>query len=145
MKEILTGFFTWSWRQLKTWLDSNMKGTFTWFSTLRSLEKLAAEQHYGRNFDMNFLFMAPQIWIAEHYETYFDMILHFEAAQNFVAEHYGRDFDMIFHLKLDTAQNWVGQQHEMDFHMVFHFKKSQKFSCRALWRRFWHKFPIYGA
>ena len=93
MKEILTWFFTWSWRQLKTWLDSNMKGIFTWFSTLRSLKKLVAE-HYEGNFDMNF-FMAPQILIAEHYERDFDMIFHVKAAQNFAAERYGRDFDRI--------------------------------------------------
>ena len=43
-----------------------MEVIFTWFSTLRSLEKLVAEQHYEGNFDMNFHFMAPQIWIAEH-------------------------------------------------------------------------------
>ena len=65
MKDILTRFFTWSWRQLKTWLDSNMKGIFTWFSTLRSLKKLVALDSYEGNFDMNFLFMASQILIAE--------------------------------------------------------------------------------
>ena len=37
---------------------------------------------------MNFLFMAPQIWIAEHYKRNFDMIFHVKAAQNFAAERY---------------------------------------------------------
>ena len=30
------------------------------------LEKLVADQRYEGNFDMNFLFMEPQTWIAEH-------------------------------------------------------------------------------
>ena len=71
-----------------------MKGIFTvtCFSTLRSLKKLVAE-HYEGNFDMNFLYMAPQILIAERYGIYFDMILHdFEAVQNFVAKHYESRF-----------------------------------------------------
>ena len=72
-----------------------MKGIFTCFSTLRSLKKLVAE-HYEGNFDMNFLFMAPQILIAEHYERDFDMIFNVKAAQNFAAEHYGIDFDIFF-------------------------------------------------
>ena len=95
MKEILTLLFTCSWRHLKTWLDSNIKGIFTRFSTLRSLKKLVAE-HYERNFDMNFLFMAPQILIAEHCERDFDMIFNVKAAQNFAAERHGIDFDRIF-------------------------------------------------
>ena len=33
------------------------------------------------NFDMNFLFMAPQILITEQYERDFDMIFHVKAAQ----------------------------------------------------------------
>ena len=56
-----------------------MKGIFTCFSTLRSLEKLVAE-HYEGNFDMNFLFLAPQILIAEHYERDFDRIFLIMAA-----------------------------------------------------------------
>ena len=28
--------------------------------------KISCRQHYEGNFDMNFLFIAPQIWIAEH-------------------------------------------------------------------------------
>ena len=73
-----------------------MKGIFTWFFTLWSLEKLVAEQHCEGNFDMNFLFMAPQIWIAEHYKRDFDMIFHVKAAHNFAVERYGIDFDRIF-------------------------------------------------
>ena len=45
---------------------------------------------------MNFLFMAPQIWIAVHYKRDFVMIFHVKAAQNFAAERYGIDFDRIF-------------------------------------------------
>ena len=47
---------------------------------------------------MNFLFMAPQIWIAKHYKRDFDMIFlnHVKAAQNFAAQLYGIDFDRIF-------------------------------------------------
>ena len=66
-----------------------MKGIFTCFSTLRRFKKLG-------NFDMNFLFIAPQILIAEHYERDFDMIFNVKAAQNFTAERYGIDFDRIF-------------------------------------------------
>ena len=29
-------------------------------------QKISCRQHYEGNFVMNFLFMAPQIWIAEH-------------------------------------------------------------------------------
>ena len=76
-------------------LDSNMKGIFTCFSTLRSLKKLVAELYEG-NFDMNFLVMSPQILIAEHYERDFNMIFNVKAAQNFAAEPYGIDFEMIF-------------------------------------------------
>ena len=100
-KEILNRFSnlaplkTWSWRQLETWLNSNMKGIFTWSSPLRSLKKIVAE-HYEGNFDTNFLFMAPQILIEEHYEREFDMIFNVKAVQNFAAEHYGIDFDRIF-------------------------------------------------
>ena len=28
--------------------------------------KISSRQHYEGSFDMNFLFIAPQIWIAEH-------------------------------------------------------------------------------
>ena len=45
---------------------------------------------------MKFLFMAPQILIAEHYEIDFDMIFNVKAAQNFAAERYGIHFDRIF-------------------------------------------------
>ena len=45
---------------------------------------------------MNFLFMAPQILIAEHYERDFDMIFNVKATQNSAAERYGIDFDRIF-------------------------------------------------
>ena len=45
---------------------------------------------------MNFLFMAPQILIAEHYERDLDRIFHVKAAQNFAVERYGIDFDRIF-------------------------------------------------
>ena len=63
-----------------------MEGIFTCFSTLKSLKKLVAEQYEG-NFDMNFLFMAPQILIAEHYERDFDLIFCLKADQNLVVEH----------------------------------------------------------
>ena len=99
MKDILTWFYILiqlkTSLQLKTWLDSNMKGIFTCFSALRRFKKLVGE-HYEGNFDMNFLFMAPQILIAEHYERDFDMIFNVKAAQNFAAERYGIDFDRIF-------------------------------------------------
>ena len=29
-------------------------------------QKISCRQHYEGNFDMNFLFMAPQIWISKH-------------------------------------------------------------------------------
>ena len=54
---------------------------------------------------MNFLFMAPQIWIAEHYKRDFDMIFHVKAAKNFAAERYGMDFDKIFLIML--LKNWL--------------------------------------
>ena len=99
----------------------NMKSILTWFSTP------CGSKLHCRARGMRFFFFQ------------------FKRALNVVRRHYVWDFNLIFHLKLETAQNLVGQQHERDFHMIFHFKKSQKISCRALWRKFWHEFPLYGA
>ena len=64
---------------------------------LETSQNLVGQQHEREeNFDMNFLFMAPQILIAEHYERDFDMIFNMKVAQNFAAERYGIDFDRIF-------------------------------------------------
>ena len=68
-------------------------------------QKISCRALYEGNFDLNFLFMGPQILIAEHYERDFDMIFHVKAAQNFAAERYGKDFDMILHF--EAAQNFV--------------------------------------
>ena len=45
-----------------------MEEISTWFFTLRSFKKNLVADHYEGDFDMNFLFIAPQILIAEHYE-----------------------------------------------------------------------------
>ena len=62
---------------------------------------------------MNFLFMGPEILIAEHYERYFDMISRVKAAQNFAAERYGIDFDVILHF--EAVKNFVAKHYESRF------------------------------
>ena len=39
---------------------------FHMISHFKKSRKISCRQHYEGNFDMNFLFIAPQIWIAEH-------------------------------------------------------------------------------
>ena len=89
-----------------------MKEILTWFSILWWLK---TEMRFERDFYMIFHYKESQNFIAEHYEIYFDMIFHYKEAQN---------------LLQSTMQ-------EIFFTWYSNLRR-RKFSCRALWKRYWN-------
>ena len=102
------------------------------------------------------------------YERDFDMIFNFNAGKNFLQSTRKEILNWFSNLGwLKTwlhstmkeiltwfftwswrqFQTWLDSNMKglFSFHMIIHFKKSLKISFRALWRKFWHEFPFYGA
>ena len=60
-----------------------------------------------------FNFMADQSFVEEHFKRDFEIDFYLKTMQNLVAEHYKRDFNMVFHFM--ATQNLVAEHYEKGY------------------------------